>query len=275
MRYDDPYENQNGFDPYGPGGGSYEQPQPPIGSLPPSTVPQPPITPPSTTTTPPPNTTAGPGGMDPNQRPTTDPGPGRVWKFDPANGWYSSGNYSDEGPGGGGTGKFDPYASGMGGNAPKLAYPDYESAGIFQPRNATFSFDPYGGSSWQDAEQEPGYAASRNQLRKQIEAGAAYRGMARSGMTIGDLYTNLDALGQQNFKQFDDRKYRDWSGNRDLAATKFGLEYGVDRDVYDRKATDVDRSNNYKFNTADASFKDALARWTEMTRSLTTLARPV
>lgn len=155
-----------------------------------------------------------------------------------------------------------------------LPFSPYSPYGPFSPRNATFSFDPYKASSWEDAEKEPGYQASRTNLKKQVEQGAAYRGMLRSGMTIGDLYSNLDALGQQNFKNFDDRNFRNWSGNRDLAAQKFGLEYGVDRDVYDRGAAENERANNYKFNTEDASFKDALQRWTEMTRSLTSIAQP-
>lgn len=162
---------------------------------------------------------------------------------------------TDTGGAGGGGGGIN--YGGVGGDAPMLAYPGYESPG-------SFTFDPYRPSSWADAENEPGYAASRAQLKKQVEAGAAHRGVLRSGMTIGDLYSNLDALSQQNFKQFDDRNFRNWAGNRDLAATQYGF-----------RAQDVDRKNNYQFNTADASFKDALARWQTMVGSLTTLARPV
>lgn len=181
------------------------------------------------------------------------------------------------GPGTGGPrGGGDPFSGdSWGGMAPMLPFPEYESAGPFTPRRDTFAFDPFTPSSWADAENEPGYRASRDQLRKQVEAGAAHRGMVLSGMTIGDVYKNLDALSQQNFSQFDDRRFRNWTGNRDLAATKFGLELGVDRDIYDRRATDIDRRNNYRFNVADASFKDALARWTERTRSLTEMARPI
>lgn len=173
------------------------------------------------------------------------------------------------------SGGGDPFSPVGGGQAPMLAYPAYESAGPFTPRNPTFTFDPFTPSSWADAENEPGYAASRQELRKQIEAGAAHRGMVRSGMTIRDLYSNLDALSQQNFSQFDDRRFRNWQGNLGAAAQKFELELGVDRDIYDRRATDIDRGNNYRFNVADASFKDALTRWTEMVRSLTQTARPV
>lgn len=219
---------------------------------------------------------------------------------------------TSRGPGGDG----DPYApSGVGSSGP---FPDFRSAGPFQPRDSTFdydpyessapyvpgqfSYDPYAPSSWADAEREPGYDASRLQLRKQIEAGAAHRGVLRSGATLGDIYTNLDALSQQNFQRFDDRRFRDYSANRagafdtfrenegnrfgayqanesnrrgawdanlGAAGQKFGLEYGVDRDVYDRGATDIDRGNNFRFNVAQSKFQDALARWQEQVRSLT------
>lgn len=217
-------------------------------------------------------------------------------------------------------------------------WPGFESAGAFVPRDTVletrpapvadpfvfedapayqnFSYDPYVGSSWVDAEKEPGYDASRNQLRKQIEAGAAHRGMLRSGMTIGDLYTGLDSLGQQNFANFDNRNFRNYSANRDNAFTahqanaankfqewqgnrnskfdawqangnnrfqawqgdtnadaqKFGLELGADRDIHDRKATDVDRGNNYRYNVASSQFQDMLSRWQERVRSLTSIA---
>ena len=184
--------------------------------------------------------------------------------------------------------------------------PELGQAGPFKPRTDTFeyepfAYDPYTASSWEDAEKEPGYGASREQLRKQIEAGAAHRGMLRSGMTIGDLYTGLDSLGQQNFSNFDNRRFRNysenrrgaldtWAGNLNAKAQKFGLELGVDRDVYDRyaqdvdrgnanrlglydrNATDVDRGNNYRYNVASSQFQDMLSRWQERVRSLTSIA---
>lgn len=166
----------------------------------------------------------------------------------------STGGGEVRGPGAGagaGAGAF-----GAGGFA-FLPFPEYESAGEFK-------FDPFTPSSWADAENEPGYRAARSELRKQVEAGAAHRGILRSGMTLGDIYSNLDALGQQNFTQFDTRRFRNWQGNRDTAHMGF-----------QSRATDVDRRNNYRFNVADASFKDHLARWQEQVRSLTQLSRPV
>lgn len=213
----------------------------------------------------------GGGGrhVDTGLGPADDERDGLVGGYYDENGVWVRGERRSSGGGGGGNAQ-----PGGGPNYSMLPFSPYQSAGPFNPRNATFSFDPYKATSWEDAEKEPGYDASRTQLRKQIEAGAAHRGMVRSGMTIGDLYSNLDALGQQNFTNFDNRNFRNWSGNRDLAATKFGLELGVDQAIYDRHATDVDRGNNYRFNTEDSSFRDALSRWTTMTQSLTQLARP-
>lgn len=149
----------------------------------------------------------------------------------------------------------DPYS--YGGGFPRPEYPGYQSA-------PGFSYDPYTASSWVDAENEPGYMASRENLRKQVEAGAAYRGVVRSGATIGDIYKNLDALGQQNFSQFDDRRFRNWSGNMGLEKTK-----------HDYVVSDIDRANNYRFNIADAAAKDSLERWKAQVASITSLARPV
>ncbi|CAB4187614.1 hypothetical protein UFOVP1154_57, partial [uncultured Caudovirales phage] len=49
------------------------------------------------------------------------------------------------------------------------------------------------------------------------------------------------------------------------------LELGVDKDIYDRNATDVDRGNNYRYNVASSQFQDMLSRWQEKVRSLTNI----
>lgn len=270
------------------------------------TPPTPPQTPPPTQTPPP----YGPGVyMDPNSPPPFAAPDGAWWAFNAANGWYPSWGLGGSGGGTGGGG--DPWGGGgdiFVGAPAAPEYPEYESPGEFLgpdrtplapfvPRRPTFALDPYQPSSWADAEQEPGYAASREQLRKQIEAGAAHRGMLRSGMTLGDLYSNLDALGQQNFRQFDERRYRNWAANQQQRLDQFDREYGMDRDIYDRYATDIGQGNayayqsasdayaskaadvtarnNYRFNVADAAARDALERWKTRVSSLTTLARPV
>ena len=268
--------------------------RPPGSSMPPVT---PPVIPPGTGTT---------GGT-----PAEIEAQGRA--YDRANGliggYMSNGVWVNGSPSGGtgGTKTIPPPASGgsMGGEtATAFDWPGYQSAGPFTPRNSTFdytpfsykdfSYDPYTASSWSDAEKEPGYEASRGQLKKQIESGAANRGMLRSGMTLGDLYTNLDSLGQQNFSNYDNRRFRNyssdrdnafgnwdanrsnafqsWSGNLGASAQKFGLELGADRDIYDRGATDVDRGNNYRYNVASSQFQDMLSRWQEKVRSLTNIA---
>lgn len=237
---------------------------------------------------------SGPGGMTP-------PDIYRDWPGQaPAPTGGGDGGYSYGGGGGGGAYGF--------GNAPQLSYPDWISAGefvaperqgigAFKPRTANFDLNPFKASDWGDAENEPGYVAARGNLRKQIEAGAAHRGMVRSGMTIGDLYSNLDALSQQNFKQFDDRRFRNYQSDEGGRLTKFQQEYGIDRDVYDRyaadiesgnnyrygaakdtygfHAADVDRGNNYRFNAADGAFRDALERWKTQVNALVSMSRPV
>ena len=94
-------------------------------------------------------------------------------------------------------------------------------------------------------------------------------------MTLGDIFSNLDALSQQNFSQFDDRRFRNWSGNLSAARNKWLDEFGMDKDKFSFHAADVDRQNNFAFNAADARNRDALQRWQEQVRSLTQLGRTV
>ena len=155
-----------------------------------------------------------------------------------------------------------------------LPYPDYESPGPFTPRDATFEDDPYTPSSWEDAENEPGFAEAQKRLSKMVQNSAAYQGVLRSGATIGELDSVLDTNRGQNFAQFDARRFRNWGANRDDKFRSWSTNYGVDKDAYNFHAQDVDRGNNYRFNVADRSFADELSRWQEQVRSLTQLSRP-
>ncbi|CAB4200398.1 hypothetical protein UFOVP1601_47 [uncultured Caudovirales phage] len=248
--------------------------RPPGSSMPPVT---PPVIPPGT------GTTGGTPAEIEAQGRAYDRANGLVGGY-MRNGVWVNGSPSSSA---GGTTKTIGAPSGTDETRTAFDWPGYQSAGPFTPRNSTFdytpfSYDPYTASSWSDAEKEPGYEASRGQLKKQIESGAANRGMLRSGMTLGDLYTGLDSLGQQNFSNFDNRNFRNysanrenafgnWSGNLAAKAQKFGLELGVDKDIYDRNATDVDRGNNYRYNVASSQFQDMLSRWQEKVRSLTNI----
>lgn len=259
---------------------------------------------------------------DPTQHPPGDAGPGNYWDFSggmwiirqmprapvPNLGPTTAPNTNTDtiplttantGGGGGSTVGSGPDYSQM------LPYSPYQAYGRFTPRNGTFTVEPfvddapfsyeaYKPSSYADLENQPGFAESQNRLRKEIEAGAAYRGVVRSGMTLGDLWTGLDTNKAQRFADFDNRRFRDYSANRanafdtyrtnrnnrletwtaNLGANrnKFLDEYGIDRDVYDRGAAENERFNNYRYNTERDSFADALARWTEQVRSLTSIS---
>ena len=126
-----------------------------------------------------------------------------------------------------------------------------------------------------DAEREPGFDKSQARLSKQVQNSAAYRGMVRSGMTIGDLDSVLDSNRGQNFAQFDARRFRNWQGNRDDKFRGWNANLGVDREKYQFGATENDRRNNFRFNTERESFANELARWQEQVRSITSLAKPV
>lgn len=300
--------------------------QPPV-AAPPAPVPSPTVVtqPPPTTGghTPPPY---GPGVyMDPNSPPPFAAPSGLTWKFDAANGWYPSGNYGGDnndvpGPAPDPTGgafdygrdpgalPFSPYQE----MAPYQPQP-YREMEPFQSALPKFSYADYvpgqfTQSSWTDAEAEPGFAEAQSRLSKMIQNTAAYRGILRSGATIGDLGTYLDQNKSQNFQQFDARRYRDfganeaskfngWSANRNNAADAWNKNLGVEQYTYDQRmadnagfnanrisndqfgygqaANENDRGNNFRFNTEKASFDDLLSRWTTLVNSATTLARPV
>lgn len=317
--------------------GIYENYAPPQSPTPAATGPAPPPKDPFVAGITIPQTTTTASNMDPNKRPADFPG--WEWYFLPGEGWKARKSTSQtdntvqpppKTAGGGAEGAGPDYSQML----PFSPYRDYgafnpspyESPGAFTPRDATFEFDnfepekfsyeSFAPSSYGDLENQPGYKDGQQRLQKQIEAGAAYRGMVRSGMTLGELWNGLDTNKQQRFAEFDGRRARDysvnrgnafenfqtnegnrhqaWTGNLNAAAQKFGMEYGVDKDVYDRYASDIgaknqyrygserdqysfgatenDRSNNYRFNTEDSSFKDSLARWQEQVRSLTQMS---
>ena len=267
--------------------------QPPV-AAPPAPVPSPTVVtqPPPTTGghTPPPY---GPGVyMDPNSPPPFAAPSGLTWKFDAANGWYPSGNYGGDnndvpGPAPDPTGGAFDYGRDPG----ALPFSPYSQMAPFSFSQGPLTFEPFSyesfaPSSWEDAEKEPGFAESQSRLAKMIQNTAAYRGILRSGATIGDLGTYLDQNKAQNFQQFDARRYRDYGANRENAFGAWAANTGAKADTWSRNlgaeqfgynagATENDRKNNYTFNTEKAGFDDLLSRWTTLVNSATSLARPV
>lgn len=226
-----------------------------------STQPPPPTTTAPTTTTTPPTTTAPPSsrhpqaGPDGSTQPNLDP-PGYMGGYWMNGQWVQgsprpSGNPPPPRPtdGGGEIGDVPDYGT-------LLPYSPYREFAAFQPSQRVFT-----PTSYEDLENQPGFREGQQRLQKQIEAGAAYRGMLRSGMTLGDLWTGLDTNKAQRFAEFDNRRFRDWSAN-----------YGVDRDIYDRGAQENERFNNYRYNTESESFRQALERWRTQVSSITQMA---
>lgn len=138
--------------------------------------------------------------------------------------------------------------------------PDYGNLLPFSPYRemSPFSYGDFTPSSYEGLEKQPGFAEGQQRLQKQIEAGAAYKGMLRSGMTLGDLWTGLDTNKQQRFAEYDSRRFRDWNAN-----------FGKEKDTYGFGANENQNFNNYRFNTEKASFDDALERWKQQVQSLT------
>jgi hypothetical protein len=194
--------------------------------------------------------------------------------------------------GGGGDTPGGPKIAADGGGGPDysqlLPFSPYHEYGPLTPRDATFDFEPFSyepftKTSYADLENQPGYKEEQARLQKQIEAGAAHRGIVRSGMTIGDIWNGLDTNKSQRFSEFDNRRVRDYQVNRGNAFENWGAnlganrnkfldEYGIDRDIYDRGATENDRANNYRFNTEKSSFDASLDKWKTMVDSLTRIS---
>lgn len=171
-------------------------------------------------------------------------------------------------------------------NWPTFTPPAYESPGVFKPRNPTFSFADFAAPSMQDAENEPGYAFSRDQGREALETSAAARGLLRSGGTLKDILEYGNKFAEQNYGNVFNRAQSIWGNNRQNALDKFTTEYGIDRDVYDRTAADIGNKNQYNYRSAWDSFNgldsqrkfelsDALARWQSQLSALTSLSQPV
>lgn len=196
-------------------------------------------------------------GMSEEEGRAYDAQNGLIGGYMTPNGWVSGSPRSGGGGGGGG---------GMGGGSGQFDYGRPPGLLNFSPYNTLpgFQVEPFGGSSWEDAEREPGFKEAQERLAKMIQNTAAYRGIVRSGATIGELGTYLDQNKGQNFQQFDARNYRNWQGNQGQRQFAYGQQVGEN-----------ERFNNYRFNTEKASFDDMLSRWQELVRSTTSLARPI
>lgn len=158
------------------------------------------------------------------------------------------------------------------------------SGGPFKFDN--FSYEGFKPSSLDDAENEPGFKAAQDRLAKEVQNSAAYRGVLRSGATIGQLDSVLDTNRGQNFAQFDARNFRNyqanrsnafdnWKSNLDAALSAWQGNLGMEEYAYDKKFADNQGLNNYTFNVDNALAQDALARWQTIVNSATSLAKPV
>lgn len=224
----------------------------------------------------------GAGGPPPGGRKTGDEG---------------GGNNDGGVLGGGALAQFD--SSGF--EWPTYQAPAFQSAGVFAPRQATFApsrptfdYDPFAPPTAETARNNPGYQAAATEARKQLEAGAAYRGTLRSGMTLGDILKQQTALGDQNYNQVYGREldtyktnrgnaFENWAANLGSEKSIFDTNLGVDRDIFDRGADDTYRGNDYRFNasqaefaprqrSAELTFADLYSRWRDLLNSTTQIA---
>lgn len=224
----------------------------------------------------PPGGTPGPSApapRTPRPKPTNPPLPGLMWVYNPErDSWESlpDPNYKppvdtntntttppppttyyggvDDGFDGGG--EFDS----AGFQWPSYTAPAYESAGPFKPRRDTFSYTPFAAPTIEQARQNPGYKFAAEEGVNRLESSAAGRGVLRSGGTLKDIFGWGNKFADQNYDQVYNRDLNTYRTNLDTDFRKFGAEYDIDRDVYDRAANDVQSGNNYRFNASQAEF---------------------
>jgi hypothetical protein len=131
--------------------------------------------------------------------------------------------------GGGGGGGFSfsaPSFSRMA-DGPAFAPPKFQAP-------APFAYAPFAAPTIAEAEQEPGYAFSAEQGRKQLEATRAAQGIYRTGGTLKDIYAWANRFAEQNYGNVYNRSANTYGINRTNAADSYMTNYGVSRDVFDR-----------------------------------------
>jgi len=242
---------------------------------------------------------------DRNNRPGNPPA-GYTYEWDEGSGrWYLKASAPAGGgdPGttttGGETGGIDAGGEPTAFDWPSYTAPAYQSAGPFTPRRDTFSYQPFSHPDFaaptiEQARQNPGYQFAAQEGVSRLENSAAGRGVLRTGGTLKDIIGWGNKFADQNYNQVFDRELTTYGTNRankfdayrtnlDTEWNKFNSEYGIDRDVYDRLASDTQAGNNYRFSASQAefapkfdaakmSFNDIYNRWRAKLDAATAIA---
>lgn len=223
----------------------------------PSSGPPPPVAP----------TTGGGGGKTPAQIEAE----GRAYDQEHGlvGGYMMNGQWVNGSPYGGGGGGGNTFAAGGGGF--DYGRPMFNTFTPYTPFNfqrySPQTFAPTDRTMLFDENVNPGFKRSQDRLMKQIEAGAAYQGVLRSGNTFDRLGSILGNNEEAQFKAFDDRRFRDFTMNEGNRFNAWNTNTGY-------AERDNQRMNDFRFNTEKATADDLLSRWAELVRSTTTLARP-
>lgn len=90
-------------------------------------------------------------------------------------------------------------------------YPDYVSKPLPEP--GAYVPEPFVGPTVADLTADPSYTFRLDQGRKALEAGAAAKGILRTGGTLKDLLEYGQNFGSQEFGNVFDRKYQTWNAN--------------------------------------------------------------
>jgi hypothetical protein len=111
--------------------------------------------------------------------------------------------------------------------------PEFRAPQPIEPPD--FTFDKFNAPTLEDAQNEPGYAHARDEGIRALQQSAAGRGISRTGGTLKDLIKFGNTFAERNYGNVFDRSANTHQMNYGNARDAYTTNWGVDRDVFDRK----------------------------------------
>lgn len=130
--------------------------------------------------------------------------------------------------------------------APAFSYPYFEPPPFDAP---SFAYPAFAEPTVGEFQADPGYEFARSEALRAAVNDASAAGLRRTGGFLKGLESYATGLANQSYDTFRNRRFQDWSANRDKAVTDYMVGYNREADEYNR-ARDVYGLN---FNTAATS----------------------
>jgi len=100
---------------------------------------------------------------------------------------------------------------------------------------APFSYKDFVAPTLAEAQNAPGYQFGASEGEKALGGSQAAAGVYRTGGALKDLYAWANKFATQNYGNVFNQDSQVYSTNRSNAAQNYATNYGVSRDVFDRK----------------------------------------